>query len=148
MNKNIIIGIAVLVGILLVGVLFSRTSKNPKEDIKTEKGSDVVVLSEKIPAQISIFPYTKVISSTESSQNGKDYFSFSIVAKATVAEVNDWYRKALSQNGWKITGDQNVAGYQIIKGENQNLYTSMQATNSDEPGTVIISQQVQIRPTE
>ncbi|MFA7216808.1 MAG: hypothetical protein WC095_02405 [Candidatus Paceibacterota bacterium] len=147
MNKNIIIGVAALGGILLVGALFSKTSQDSKENIKIEKGSDVVTLSEKIPAQIPIYPYTKVRNSTESSQNGKDYFSFSISAKATIAEVNDWYREALGQNGWRITGDENIAGYQIIKGENQNLYTSMQVANGDESGTVIISQQVQIRPT-
>jgi hypothetical protein len=148
MNKNVIMGVAALGGLLLVSTLFFNNSKESKEIKNAEDASDVTSLSNKITSGIPIYPHTEVKNSNESSENGTQYFSFSILADTTIKDVNDWYRKELGQNGWGIKSDSNIGGYQIIQGENQNLYTSMQAANGDDPGTVLISQQVQIRPTQ
>ena len=67
-------------------------------------------------------------------------------ANATIAEINEWYRGGMSADGWSIKSDKNVAGYQIIQAENENLFTSMQAANGNEPGSAVISQQIQVRP--
>ena len=48
-------------------------------------------------------------------------------------------------NGWSIKSDKNVAGYQIIQGENNNLYTSLQVANGTKENELIISQNLKVR---
>ncbi len=146
MTKNVILGIVAFGGLILVGVLL--TNNNSNEKVRDEVTNEVktVLLPSNLPAGVPVHPHTEVRNSQTSNQNSTDYLSFSLIARTTITEVNEWYRAALSQNGWNIKNDKNIGGYQIIQAENQNLFTSLQAANDNEPGTVIISQQVQIRP--
>tara|TARA_B100000745_G_C20100421_1_gene376374 strand:- start:72 stop:518 length:447 start_codon:yes stop_codon:yes gene_type:complete len=148
MNKNILLGIAAFGGLILVGVMLKDTPEPISEGTYQEVDEvATITLPDTMPVQIPVHPYVAVQTVRESENEGTDYISFSVAAEATKREVNDWYRDALSQNGWNIISDKNVAGYQIIQGENENLYTSMQAAGGD-GGTVVISQQVQIRPSD
>lgn len=77
------------------------------------------------------------------TDQGKSY-TISLLTEDSVADVNMWYRGALSSGGWHITGDNNVGGYVILKGEKDNYFTTMQAANTED-GEVKISQQIKIR---
>ena len=145
MNKNIVLGIVVFGGLLVVGTMLSNNPRSGEVDQVNQEEVAGVQIPDRFSSVIPVHPYLEIKSARESSKDGTDFLSISVVAEATKAEVNEWYRDVLSQNGWKIKSDKNVAGYQIIQAENGNLFTSMQAANGNEPGTVIISQQAQIR---
>ena len=139
--KNIIIGILILGGILLISSLVSGPSGQEvaREEIIAP------ALPDKLPGNVPIYPASTVNSSRESEDEESTNFSLSLSAKSSIDEINTWYREAFEQNGWSIKSDKNVAGYQIIQAENRKLFSSMQAANSNQPGTVTISQSVKIR---
>jgi hypothetical protein len=86
-----------------------------------------------------------MISSKETSRDAdKIYYAFVLETTDSVAEINEWYRQALSSNGWSIKSDRNIAGYQLIQGETERFYTSMQAATF-EGDKVRISQQAQVK---
>jgi len=62
----------------------------------------------------------------------------------STSDVNEWYREALSSGGWSIKSYRNIGGYQLIQGESERFYTSMQAANA-EAGKVRISQQATVK---
>ncbi|MEZ4195656.1 MAG: hypothetical protein R3B53_04710 [Candidatus Paceibacterota bacterium] len=140
MKKSVLIGAVAFGGLLLTVALLGGS----KEDNSIAKnGEEAVVLS--IPTDLPDFPtYPNSEVRSVRDTDGEDSRDVSITLASTdsVKEINDWYREALSGGGWSIKSDKNVAGYQIIQGENNDLYTSMQATGS---GEVIISQHLKVR---
>jgi hypothetical protein len=144
MNKHILIGVVAFGGLVLVSSLFLGSSPEVAEVEEAEE----TVLPESVTANFPTYPGTRINSVSESiNDDGRVAYSISLISQDSIRDINDWYREALSQSGWSIKSDRNVGGYQIIQGENANLYTSMQAANG-EGGTAIISQQAQIRPIE
>ncbi len=142
MKKNVLLGIVAFGGIILVTAYLAN---NPTKDNSTNTTNEEVVAEEiNIPAGFPTYPNATVSNFRESSSEDSDDASFRLVATASMNQVHTWYREALNQNGWKITSDKNVAGYQIIQAENGNLYTSLQTANGEE-GQIIISQQTIIR---
>ena len=138
-----------LVAVVAFGGLLLYTTSNQPVDTTGREVADAVVTAavpEEFSSVIPIHPHTTVNNVLESEKDGTRYVTFSVTVESTVKEVNEWYREALSSDGWAITGDTNVAGYQIIKGEKNNLFTSMQAALNADAGTVMVSQQAQIRP--
>lgn len=104
-----------------------------------------------LPAEVTIsfptYPNTSVSTIRQSTSDvSRIFYSFSLEAEASISDIHTWYRNELNQNGWAITSDKNVAGYQIIQGEKDNLFTSLQVASGKTPDTAIISQQAQIRP--
>lgn len=145
MNKSVVFGVAAFGGLLIIAALvFNKPTTSETNDISEEVSPSV--LPTEVTTNFPIYPDSAMKNIHESeNEAGTTFYSFSLRTKAAKAEVNQWYREALSQNGWSVTSDKNVAGYQIIQGEKGNLYTSMQATNGDAPETILISQQTQIR---
>lgn len=144
MNKNILIGIAAFGGLILIATLLPKTP-NTTEVFEAEIQTNPTLTTE-VTSRFPIYPDTKTISTNKSTaEDGKVSYSFSLKTSDSIQEVNDWYREALASGGWSIKSDKNIGGYQIIQGENNNLYTSMQATGGENE-TVTISQQTQIRP--
>ena len=146
MNKNIILGIVAIGGLILVGVFIGNKPKN--NSLVDNKVVNVSPME--IPRDIPTFPIypgsevTKV-SDTDGEQS-RD-ISVSLSARATKNEVYDWYREALKINDWHIKSDENIAGYQIIQGENDKdkLYTSLQVANGASEGMVTINQHLKVR---
>lgn len=144
MNKNILIGLVAFGGLILVASLFSAYEE--KEVLVEEV--EALALTETVTSNFPTYPQASVNTFNESiNDEGRLSFSISLISEDSIAEINHWYREVLNQNGWSIKSDRKVAGYQIIQGENENLYTSMQAA-SGEGGIVVISQQAHIRPIE
>jgi hypothetical protein len=142
MNKNIIIGLVALGGLILI------TNLLPNEpDPETITKDETANLSNLVTNNFPIYPQTKVLNQSETAnEDGRTFYSFNLEAKASIKEINEWYRKALSQDGWSIKSDKNVAGYQIIQAEKDNLFTSIQAAGGPASDISIISQQAQIKP--
>jgi hypothetical protein len=145
MSKNVLLGIAAFGGLVLIGILLTNTPNDTKAPVNNGQPMEVASLPENMPANIPIYPGAAVDSVNDYPGGENRNITLSLIAEASITEVNEWYREALSQNGWFIKSDKNVAGYQIIQGENANLYTSMQAANSGEAEKVRISQSVIIR---
>tara|TARA_B100002051_G_scaffold276795_2_gene328279 strand:+ start:3093 stop:3515 length:423 start_codon:yes stop_codon:yes gene_type:complete len=140
MDKKIIIGIVAFGGLVL---LFNSGSDNPALEESPEEHATQTI---SMPPEFPTYPNSQVIQVNETfGEDGRTFYSISLETTDSVKEVNDWYREALNQNGWGIKSDKNVAGYQIIQSENNNLYTSMQAAGGRETEKVTISQQAQIR---
>jgi hypothetical protein len=143
MNKNIIIAIAALGGLILIATLLPKTPEKSETDIPME---EKVTLPTEVASNFPTYPNAVISNSTETTgDDGRIFYSISLESKSTIAEINDWYREALSINGWNIKSDRNVGGYQIIQGEKDNLYTSMQAASAEDD-KVTISQQARITP--
>ena len=144
MNKKIMIGLAAFGGLLLIMALLPNTPKSNKITTPVVK-VNIAVLPDNLPDSIPIYSGSEIIQVQDIEQEGVRYITVSLSANTTKSEANTWYRNAMSQNGWSIKSDRNIAGYQIIQAENENLYTSIQAASGNEPGQVIVSQQIQIR---
>ena len=147
MNKNMAIGVGICGGLLLV--VFSFLHIPVEDEIATKddmKGDTHTSMS--IPQDIPSFPiypniFVENVDDVD-SDTARD-ISLSLNTAGSAEAVNTWYREQLSQNGWSIKSDTNVAGYQIIQGEKDTLYTSIQATKGSEAGTVNISQHLKVR---
>lgn len=144
MNKKLLVGIGAFGGLLLIAGLALKTTPQETPQGKTEstQGNE----SPTIPHDIPYFPiYDGSITqnSDTDSEESRD-ISLTIKTDATKEDIYEWYRKKLRENGWSIKSDKNIGGYQIIQGENGNLYTSFQTAPSDD-GFTIISQHLKIR---
>ena len=140
MSKNVLLGIVAFGGLVLVSLLLPDSSSDVT--VNTESESTELVM----PANIPNFPiYDATLTSVRDSDGEEARnISLTLQTEATKQDIHEWYRQALSQDGWSIKSDKNVAGYQIIQAENLNLYTSLQTANG-EGGTVVITQHLKIR---
>ncbi|MCA9360445.1 hypothetical protein H6785_02455 [Candidatus Nomurabacteria bacterium] len=146
MNKNILLGIVVFGGLVLTTVLLPDTPQSQSENIATEE-TTIPYIPDEVVTLFPIYPNTDVLNINKSTgEDGRIFHSFSLDANSSISDINTWYREAFNHNGWSIKSDKNVAGYQIIQAEKENLFTSMQATNGNTSDSAIISQQTQIRP--
>lgn len=140
MNKNIVLGIVAFGGLVLLVSLVGGRSEVPATD--GEMAQEAIVVEDAFQGfpmyagEVENFRMTESESSTDAS--------VSIVTRDTRDEVYDWYRRELNSNGWGIKSDKNVAGYQIVQAEKENLYTTFQTANGDD-GVIVISQQMKIR---
>ena len=143
MKKNIIIGLAIIGGIIILGLLTNNEPSNQGSEVEENITS---TLPGTVTSEFPIFPNTSVISQNRSTnEEGKIFYSFSLEAESSIKEINDWYRESLNRGGWSVTSDRNIGGYQIIQAEKDNLFTSMQAARGENSNTSIISQQAQVR---
>jgi len=146
MNKNIVVGVMALGGLILITSLLTNTPKNTGKVNQTQEVATKILPSD-VVTRFPMYPGATVLNQqTSTGKDGRISYSFSLETNSSIKVINEWYRKALSSEGWKIKSDKNIGGYQIIQSENGNLYTSMQAANGKTPGTTIINQQAQIRP--
>lgn len=143
MSKTVVLGVLAFGGLLLIAVMLPGTPEETPEVVHEEVQTPT--LPSDLPPAIPIYPGSTVRASSDTAQDGERHITVSLSAEATIAEVNTWYRGALKQNGWSIKSDRNIGGYTIIQGENDTLYTSMQAANGSATGEVVISQQIKVR---
>lgn len=143
MSKPVLFGIAAFGGIVLIAVLLGLRTSDPQAVAPLDTESQEVT---RLPDGIPLFPIYDAEVTNVRDALGSDSrdISVSLRAPETMADIHAWYREALSKDGWRITSDKNVAGYQIIQAEKENLYTSLQ-TARGEADTVIISQHLKIR---
>lgn len=143
MNKSILIGIAAFGGLILIAVLLPNTSSDNTQELEQ------VIAEQKVPENVSsivpIYPNTTVRSVSDNEGVESRDLTVSLFTTDTVAEINKWYREAMSKNGWGIKSDRNIAGYTILQAEHGNVYTSMQAASDGSEGGSVISQHIKIR---
>jgi len=144
MSKNVLLGMVAFGGIVLIAVLLPDSDTKPNPEVMTEEVG-IITLPSDLPSAFPIYPNSEVKSVRDTDGETSRDLSITLSALTTKNEINNWYRTAMSSNGWTIKSDKNVAGYQIIQSENDNLYTSIQAANGHEPGEIIISQSLKIR---
>ena len=151
MNTKLISAVVVLA----VGGVFLLVSLNNKDEntssgtqIMTETTetaeSQIVTLPATMPANVPMYPGSVLKSSSETDQNGVKNITLSLMTTDSISDINTWYRGALKKDGWSVTDDRNVGGYVLLKGENANVATFMQAANAGD-GTVTITQRIQIK---
>jgi len=143
MNKSVLIGIAAFGGlVLLVALLPSGEVVN--EDLVTSEAEAVA-----LPTDLPAFPiYSPSVLTRVQDSAGESSRDVSVSLTTNNVEreqIHDWYRQRLSSDGWSIKSDRNVGGYQIIQGEKDNLYTSLQVASGANPDEQVISQQLKVR---
>ena len=143
MNKSVLLGIAAFGGLVLISMVLGNNDEATTE--MAEEKSATPTIPADFAGQFPLYPDSTVVDIRESEGETSFDVSASLETTATKDEIHEWYREALSQNGWGIKSDRNVAGYQIIQGEKANLYTSLQVAGGDTPDTQRISQQLKIR---
>lgn len=148
MKRNTLIGLVAIVGLAGVGtaLLSKDTSSKPEGEVLEVKEDTTKTLPSEVTDNFPLYPKAEISKFTNSAgEDGRIFYTVSLVSADEISTINTWYRQAFGQNGWSLEGDNNVGGYQIIKGQKDNLVSSMQAAKG-EAGKVVISQQIQIRP--
>ncbi len=145
MNKKVLLTLAAFGGLALIAITLPETSNN---DVSvTVKEDEAVSVPGEVNSNFPIYPGVKTLNiTTTNGEDGRIFHSLSLESKDSIQEINEWYREALNSNSWSIKSDKNVGGYQIIQGEKDGFFTSLQAAMGQTDGTVVISQQAQIRP--
>ncbi len=131
-----------LLSIILVGCATSQEEPTIQLD---DEQDETVYMPAGIPSNIPMFPGSELTQAKETLGETSNDYTITLSAQASVEDINTWYREAMQINDWNIKSDKTVAGYTIIQAENENLYTSMQATKAKKPETTTISQQIKIR---
>lgn len=144
-NWKILAGILLLAGFgawIFVSLNKDKTvpNSNNSQNEQQDNNADLTQIRVEVP----IYTPSDLDLATENESSGSRDYTVSLLTDSSIDDVNSWYRKELSMNGWHITGDNNVGGYQIIKGEKDNYYTSIQAAGTGDD-RVRISQQIKIR---
>jgi len=141
MNKTLLIGLAAFGGLVLITTF---TNNEPEADYAAEAPASVTIPAE-FASQFPIYPGATVVVVNESEGESSRDVSASLNTTASREEIFDWYSAALSDGGWNIKSDRNVAGYRIMQSENDNLFTSLQVAGTEEAGVQRISQQFKVR---
>ncbi len=144
MNKNIFWGTAAFGGILLIALVLPKT-KNIDDIENTSSSEEAIIVLSQDFSSFPIYPNANIKNINDVDGEKARDASVSLSTFDSKNNIHEWYREALSVDGWSIKSDKNVAGYQIIQGEKQNLYTSLQVAGGAEDGELIISQQLKIR---
>jgi hypothetical protein len=148
MNTKMIIGVLAIGGLFVLIVSLSGNKNEEGEMTMNENAvveESVVSLPADMPTNVPMYPGAIVTNVQEVEQDGVRNITLSLTTEDSVADVNTWYRGALNENNWSVTSDQNVGGYVLLKGENENTATFMQAANRSDLGVVVITQRVQVR---
>lgn len=148
MNSKLIIG-AVAVGVIILIATYSFLG--PKDSVVLEEGvvesnvTSEVSLPADMPANIPLYPGAELVRMQDVPSEGVRNITLTLETPDSVADVNTWYRGALSQDSWVVTSDKNVGGYILLKGENENVSIFTQAAPQGDRDVSIITQRIQIK---
>lgn len=144
MSKNILIVAVVVGGIFVLSNVFSNKEENTENPIVENAQSIVVDMPSDMP-NVPMYPGSVLERvADQDDDEGVRNITLTLVAEASVSEVNSWYRGALKENGWNIESDRNVGGYILLKGVSDNLSVFTQVANGEEEGTAVITQRIKI----
>jgi hypothetical protein len=143
----------ILLGVLVVGagVLVFSFGGNKEEVIQNEEATSAEVVNgvtfpDDIPESVPIYPETFLSNVREDvAEDGVRNITLSLETSDSVADINTWYRGALSQDPWVVTSDRNVGGYILLKAENENIVVFTQAASHTDRGVQVITQRIQIK---
>ena len=147
MNSNLLIG-AVAVGVvgLIVVYLISGSDESVVDNQQVaENVASEVSLPTDLPANIPMYPGAELMRVQDTPSEGERNITLTLETSDSVADVNTWYRGALSQNSWAVTSDKNVGGYILLKGENENVSIFTQAARGSDESGAVITQRIQIK---
>jgi hypothetical protein len=148
MNTKLIIGVvAIGAGIFILATFIKPGSETeggtPEGGTVTEVTA--VTMPNGLPNNVPMYPDAELSAVQDLDQEGERNVTLTLIASATVADVNTWYRGALKENGWAVTDDKMVGGYVLLKGENGDITTFTQVANAEELGKAKITQRIRIR---
>lgn len=143
MNKSVLLGIAAFGGLILIGVMLSGNNEGATE--VTQEIPAAMTIPADFESQFPLYPKSTVVNLRESESESSIDVSVGLESTDSRTLIFEWYATELSQNGWSIKSDKNVAGYRIIQAEKENLYTTLQVASGDTPDTERISQQLKVR---
>jgi hypothetical protein len=145
-NKNIIIGVVVVVAALVLVSVFGDKKASEDKVIEQPTDSEVTaIMPENIPADIPMYPDSVLENVNDvTGDDGIRNITFSLLTEDSVSLVNSWYRSALNQGDWSMESDRNVGGYVLLKSSNDNISIFIQAANFED-GFVKITQRIQVK---
>ncbi len=135
-----ILGVGVL---LLVIVLLSGSNKeaNIEEAVSETTAPE---LAADYPASTPIYPGTTVESTRETETEESKNFSVQLSLQGDSAEVINFYKEALTQDGWNYEGTNRVGNYSIISGTKENLRFNVQVIPSTESDDISLSTNLRV----
>lgn len=148
MNANILMAVLAAGAIGVTVTLFSLSDEEgvtQNENIRNEEIAREATLPSDLPENIPFYPGATLKSVQDIPHETARNITLTLETTDSVADVNTWYRGALSQNAWAVTSDKNVGGYILLKGENENVAVFTQAANRSDINAVIITQRIQIK---
>jgi len=148
MKNKFIIGVVLVGGIIFTLMYVGKEPQSVVVQKSEEVAVEAVAIPADMPTNVPMYPDAILDRAEDIPGTSERNVTLTLVAQATVADVNTWYRGALKENGWSVTDDKVVAGYVLLKGENQNLTTFIQTANGTEEGTVVITERIRIRNQE
>ncbi len=142
MNKNILLGVGAVVGIVVLMMFFNKNDNDQMSDTGTVvQDESVATMPEDMP-EVPMYPGLTVREVDDTESETERNVTLTLATADSVTDVNNWYLEALNQDGWDITSNQNVGGYQLLRSERDNVTTFMQAAGGEE---TIVTQRVRIR---
>ncbi len=148
MNTNVLLG-ALAVGAIGVVVVVTQLGKE-EEGVQSEPAPQTEVATEvtlpaDFPTTVPLYPGVVIKNVQEVMQDTTRNITLTLETPDGVADINTWYRGALSENAWAVTSDRNVGGYTLLKGEQENVAVFMQAAARSDLGVSVITQRVQMK---
>lgn len=144
MNTKLIIGVVAIGGIFLLVAVMSGAKDDSIVVEETENATvAAVTIPADMPTNVPMYPGSIVTAVQDVNQNGERNITLTLSTPDSVADVNTWYRGALSAEGWAVTDDKNVGGYVLLKGEQENLTVFTQAANGE--GGTVITERIRIK---
>jgi len=146
MSRKIFIVAMLVVGGLCAFIFISKQSHPTTSTIidPTATTDNNQTVPPAIPSHVPLYPDAVLANSQENSSATEKNFTLSLTTTDTVTDINTWYRGALNQNGWAVTKEQNIGGYILFEGENENIKVFVQAANMTD-NTVTITERIRIR---
>lgn len=149
MNTNTLIAI-LAVGAVGSGAAFFLFGGDDEEVTQNEPAAESDMVTEvslpaDFPGNIPMYPGAVLTNVQESTDDTARNITMTLETPDSVADVNTWYRGALSESGWAVTSDKNVGGYILLKGENENVAVFTQVAGRSDLGVSVITERVQIK---
>lgn len=144
MKTKIIWTVLAIGGLFLIVSIINNVGSETSEIKDGGQQESVLSIPGNLPAHIPMYPESVLRGVQENDNETERNTTLSLGTGDTVPDVISWYRGALSQNGWAVTGDRNVSGYILLEGENENIKVFIQAANHED-GLVVITQRIRIR---
>ena len=144
MNKTIIT--AGVAATLAVGVVLIINYQKPPTAQDSPSNTETTPAEEKltIPTIVPLYPQAEIIKQTDTVTIEETNITLTLKTADPQTKVIDWYRQALSNDGWQVSDDRNIGGYTLLDSVNGNFKIFTQFANS-ETGDTIITERIRER---
>jgi len=130
--------------LILVIILISGRKEEGEVNQTSPEETLTPELAQDYPASTPIYPGTTIESTRETETEESKNFSVQLSLQGDSTQVINFYKEALSQDGWNYEGTNRVGNYSIISGTKDNLRFNVQVIPSSENDNISLSTNVKV----